>query len=217
MELVGDDDEGLAVRFHVPHDLEQLIRLLRGQYGSRLVQNQDIRPPVEYLYDLHRLLLGNGHIVDLLIRVNVEAVFLTDLPDLFSGLHQIQLSLQTQNDVLRGGEHIHQLEVLMDHADAQIERILGGGDGHRLAVDVDLALIGEIDAGKHIHQRGLAAAVFAQQRQDLALAQFQIHGVVGHDLSKALCHVFHFNRICSFQGSHPFFFGRGCICRPPNL
>ena len=45
MELVGDDDEGLAVRLHVPHDLEQLVRLLRRQDGGRLVQDQNIRAP----------------------------------------------------------------------------------------------------------------------------------------------------------------------------
>ena len=62
------------------------ILSLLGENGSGKTTLMNIRPPVEYLYDLHRLLLGNGHIVDLLIRVNVEAVFLTDLPDLFSGL-----------------------------------------------------------------------------------------------------------------------------------
>ncbi len=217
VELVGDDDERLAVRLHVPHDLEQLIRLLRRQDGGRLVQDQNIRAPEQHLDDLNRLLLRNGHIVDLLVRVDVKAVLIADFLDFLAGLGQVQLSLQTQNDVLRGGEHIHQLEVLMDHADAIVECVLGGSDGHRLAVNVDLSLIGEVDAGKHIHQRGLAAAVFAQQRQDLTLVQFQIHGVVGHDLSKALCHVFHFYRTRRSQGSHPFFSGGGVSTVPRRI
>ena len=42
VELVGDDDQGLAVGLHVAHDGEQLVRLLRGQHGGGLVQNQNI-------------------------------------------------------------------------------------------------------------------------------------------------------------------------------
>ena len=45
--------------------------------------------------------------------------------DLFTGFGQVQFALQPQNDVLRGGEHIHQLEMLMDHADAVVERVFG--------------------------------------------------------------------------------------------
>ena len=37
MELVGDNDERLAVGFHVAHDLEELVGLLRGQNRGRLV------------------------------------------------------------------------------------------------------------------------------------------------------------------------------------
>ena len=217
MELVGDDDEGLTVRLHVPHDLEQLVRLLRRQDGGRLVQDQNIRAPEQYLDDLHSLLLGNGHIVDLLVGVDVKAVLIADLLDFLAGLGQVQLALKTQNDVLRGGEHIHQLEMLMDHADAIVECVLGGGDGHRLAVNIDLSLIGEVDAGKHIHQRGLAAAVFTQQRQDLAFAQFQIDGVVRHDLAEPLRYVFHFYRTRRSQGSHPFFSGGGVSTVPRRI
>ena len=65
VELVGDDDEGLSVRLHVAHDGEELVGLLRGQHGGGLVQNQDVGAAVEDLDDLHRLLLGDGHLVDL--------------------------------------------------------------------------------------------------------------------------------------------------------
>ena len=39
----------LPVRAHVAQHAEQLLRLLRGQHGRRLVQNQDVRPAVKHL------------------------------------------------------------------------------------------------------------------------------------------------------------------------
>ena len=207
VELVGDDDQGLAVVLHVAHDGKQLVGLLGGQHGGGLVQDQDVGPAVQDLHDLHRLLLGHGHVIDLLIRVNVEAVPVADLLDLLPGLGQVQLPGHAQDDVFRGGEHVHQLEVLVDHADSQGEGVLGGGDGHRLAVDVDLSLVGEIDAGEHIHQGGLAAAVFTQQGQDLTLIQLQRNVLVGRYLAEALGDILHFNCAYVCQGSHPFFPG----------
>ncbi len=40
-----------------------------------LVQNQDIRATVEHLDDLQRLLLADAHLVDLLVKVEVELIF----------------------------------------------------------------------------------------------------------------------------------------------
>ena len=123
-------------------------------------------------------------------------------------IHAAALVLQTQDDVLRGGEDVHQLEVLVDHADAAVKGVLGGGDGHRLAVDIDLPLVGEVDAGEHVHQRGLAAAVLPQQGQDLALVQLKVDVVVGHHAAEALGDVLHSDGVpYRLQGCHPFFAG----------
>ena len=43
VQLMRDDDEGLAVGLHVAHDGEELVRLLRGQHGGGLVQDEDVR------------------------------------------------------------------------------------------------------------------------------------------------------------------------------
>ena len=173
MELVGDDDDGLAVCLHGPQHVKELVGLLRSEDGGGLVQNQNLRPAVEDLHNLHRLLLGDGHIVDLLGRVDVEAVLLADGLDLALGGLDVQPAalLQTQDDVLRGGEHVHQLVVLVDHGDAAREGVFGGADGDGLAVDQNLALVGEVDAGEHVHQRGLAAAVLPQEGENLPPVQ----------------------------------------------
>ena len=213
VQLVRDDDQRLAILLHRAHDLEQLIGLLRGQHGGRLVKNQDVRTAEEHLDDLHGLLLRDGHIVDLLVWLDVEAVFLADLGDPRAGRLQVELTLtlKAENDVLCGGEHIDQLEVLVDHADAVVKGILGGGDGHRLSMHIDLTLIGVVDAGEHIHQRGFSAAVLTKQGQNLALMQLQIHMIVGCDLAEALGDVFHFHGAGRFHSSHSFLDRKGTV------
>ena len=67
--------------------------------------------------------------------------------------------------------------------------------------------IGEVDAGEHVHQRCFAAAVFAEQRQDLALVQLQVNGIVCRYLTKPLCNILHPNCAFRSQGGHPFFVG----------
>ena len=191
VHLVRDDDHGLAVIAHVAQHGKELFGLLRGQHGSRLVEDQDVRAAVEHLDDLHRLLLGNGHIVDLLLRVDLEAVGGADLADLLRRALEVELAGQAEHDVLGGGEHVHELEMLVDHADAEIKGVLGGADDDLFAVYGDRALIREVDAGEHVHQRGLAAAVFAQQGQDLAAVDIEPAFVVGDDGAEALRDVTH--------------------------
>ena len=206
VELVRDDDDGLAVFFHVAQHGKELLRLLRRQHGGRLVKNQNVCTAVEHLDDLDRLLLRNGHIVDFLRRIDVEAVAVTDLLDLrICGLDVEAAALvQTEDDIFRGGEDIDQLVMLVNHADLVIEGILRRANGDGLAVCQDFALVGKVDACQHIHQRGLAAAVFAQQGENLTAPQTQTNAVVGDDRAEALGDIPQFDCVNSFQGCHPF-------------
>src|SRR5262249_22310367 len=56
-------------------------------------------------------------------------------------------------------------ELLVDRADAETQRISRARDVDRLAVQHDLARVRQRCAGKHLHQRRLAGAVLAAQRQ----------------------------------------------------
>ena len=194
VHLVRDDDDGLAVVAHAAQDGEELVRLLRGEHGGRLVEDEDVRTAVERLDDLDRLLLGHGHIVDLLVRVEVEAVALADAADARGRGLEIELFIEAERDVLSGGEDVDQLEVLVDHADAVAVGIARGADDDLLAVDEDLSLVGEVNAREHVHERGLAAAVFAEQRQDLAPVDIEPDAVIGDDGAEALGNVAHFDR-----------------------
>ena len=60
---------------HIAQHFEQAVGFLRGQNRGRLVQNQDLCAAIEHLHNLNRLLFRNGHFVNLLERVELEAVF----------------------------------------------------------------------------------------------------------------------------------------------
>ena len=188
MELVGDDDDGLAVGAHTAQDVKEAVRLLGGEDGGRLVQDEDIRAPVENLYDFYRLLLGHRHVVDFLGGVDVKAVAAADAADLLVYRLDIQtpLVLQAKGYILSGGEHVHQFIMLVDHADAIGKGVPGGADGHRGAVYQNLPLVRKVDAGEHIHQGGLAASVLPQQGEYFTAVQGQVDAVVGGYLAEPL-------------------------------
>ena len=74
VELVRDNNDGMPLIAHVAQHLEQPVRLLGGEYGGRLVQNQDVRAAVEHFDDFHRLLLRHAHFIDLFMRINLKSV-----------------------------------------------------------------------------------------------------------------------------------------------
>ena len=103
---------------------EELVGLLGGQHGGGLVQDQDVRAAVEHLDDLHRLLLAD--------TTSRRSFWSGSMSKPYFSQMARTLALRplsgracrrpmAQDDVFGGGEHIHQLEVLVDHADAQIE------------------------------------------------------------------------------------------------
>ena len=177
MQLVRDDDDCLALGAHDTEDIKQSARLLRRQNRGRLVQNQNIHASVQYLDDLDRLLLGDRHLVYLLGRLQTEAIPLGDFLD--PPVHRIHGKPSrfryTQHDVLRRRKHVHQLEVLMDHADAVPEGILRGAYLCFPAPDADTAFIRIVNTRDHVHQGGLAASVLPQNGKNLPVVHRQIH------------------------------------------
>ena len=108
---------------------------------------------------------------------------------------QVKLPFQPEDDVLGGRQYVDQFEMLVDHPDPAVESILRIRDGDRLTVHEDLALIRIIDAGDHVHQRGLAASVLAEDGKDLPVIDIQGDMVVGDDLaSERLRDVLEFKR-----------------------
>ena len=83
--------------------------------------------------------------------------------------------------------------MLVDHADAEVEGVLRGAYDDGLAVDAYFALVGEVDTGEHVHERRLAAAVFAEERKYLAPVYIEPDSVVCDDGAEDLRDIAHFD------------------------
>ena len=137
----------------------------------RLVQDQDLDAAVERLQDLDALLLADGELLDHGVRAARGTRRCPRAPApgaRHRRVSRIASTLVAQDDVLGDGERVHQHEVLVDHADAQGDRVARRRDLHLLAADRDPAAIGRIHPVQHPHQRGLPRAVLADQRVHLA-------------------------------------------------
>ncbi len=125
------------------------------------------------------------------------------LPDVVDGRHEPD-SLQAQHDILDDRHGLHQHEVLVDHADSQVDGIARRPDVRPPAMHMDFAGICPVQAGQDVHQGALAGAVFAQQRVDFAGPHFEIDVVAGDNAREALDDAVHEDRGggCSLI-SHP--------------
>ena len=74
-------------------------------------------------------------------------------------------------------------EVLMDHADAERDRIVRIADRYGLSVKNYLALIRIVKAIDDLHRRRFSGSVFSNDRMDRAFMNRQRHVVVGNTIA----------------------------------
>ena len=78
---------------------------------------------------------------------------------------------KAEDDVFGNGKRLNQHEVLMHHADPQLNGFVRRIDVRLFTVYEDFALCGLIQAVEDVHQRGLARAVLAENRVNLSLVR----------------------------------------------
>ena len=154
--------------------LEQRVRLVGREHRGRLVEDQHLRLFVERLQDLDALALADRELPDARPRVDRQAVALAELPHLVDDRARIDSEAPpdatpvAEDQVLRDGEALDEPEVLMNHADARVDRVARRAEADRRAVQADLAFVGAIEPAHDVRQRRLARAVLAEQRVHLA-------------------------------------------------
>ena len=197
-QLVGDQDDRLALVAQLPQHREEMVRLGRGQDAGGLVEDQDVGAAIQCLEDLDPLLAADGQLLDDGVGVDVERM--VALQPLQLGPHpgdagkQQRRLLGAEHDVLDHGEVLDQHEMLVDHADAGRDGGVRIGDVHRLAADFDGAGIGLVEAVDDRHQRRLAGAVLTDDAVDRATFHRQIDALVGPHHAEALVDVDQFDR-----------------------
>ena len=149
--------------------------LFRRETRGRLVENQDARMMVDRAGDLHHLLLARAergderHRVDVEIQRKQEALRLdVETPEPVKKLFLAEVN------VLRHAHRWDEIGFLKDHRDPLSERFGGRFEVERLSVEDQFAGRQFIDAGQHLHQRGLACAILSDDRMDLASAQREV-------------------------------------------
>ena len=132
-ELVRDDDDRLSLLAHAAKDGEELLDFLRRQHGGRLVENQQLRVPIERLQQLDALLLADRQVFD---RARADRPQL----ELFGQLcgcraaassrssASARARLGAEHDVLGHRHRVDQHEVLVHHADAERDGVVRPSD-----------------------------------------------------------------------------------------
>ena len=107
--------------------------------------------------------------------------------------------LAANKDVFGHGQLLHQVKLLVNDADAMCLRVSGTVDFDFLAEILNDAFVLGVDTGEDFHQCRLAGAVFADQCQYLAGADFQLGVVQRVDTWEVLLDAVHSqNRIAHF-------------------
>ena len=167
-----------------------MIGLGRRQHAGRLVEDQDVGAAIERLQDLDALLQADRQFLDDRVGIDLQPVFALQPLQLGARLGdrrlQQRLAFGAEDDVLEHGEILDQHEVLVDHADAEGDGVVGRVDDRRLAADADLAAVGLVEAVEDRHQRRLAGAVLADDAVDRAALDLQMDVAVGMDRAETL-------------------------------
>src|SRR6185436_18138406 len=97
-----------------------------------------------------------------------------------------------EDDVLSDGHRLNQHEVLVDHADAECNRIVRRLDITHLPVDEDLAAISGVKAVSDTHRRRLSRAVLADDGVDRPGLNDDVNVIVGEYVAEAFCYLSEF-------------------------
>ena len=157
---------------------EQRVGLRCREHGGRLVEDQDFRRGDQRLGDLDDLLLRDAQrprparadrcwgIRNRASTRAGDAVGRRPVDD----ERQCSRRHAAEQHVLGDAQMRQQAELLIDGADAERHGVGRPVDPRRLAVEQDVAAVRMRGARQHLHQRRLAGAVLAADRQHASLA-----------------------------------------------
>ena len=171
-QLVGDEHDRPAGRAQLGHRRQQLIDVGRPEDRRRLVEDQQIRAPMELAEQLEAAEIGDADIAGRPVPRQLPAG-----PGLETGRRRLDRGeveraspnrLDAEDEVLGQREIVDDRELLVDHADAERPGGLDRAHPLGLAVEPDAAGVGLRQAGDAPHQGRLAGSVLADDGVDRA-------------------------------------------------
>src|SRR5688500_13962227 len=128
---------------------------------------------------------------DWFVRINGEFELFGELPDLRGGAFEIECErgtrLGAEHDVFRNGHCLDQHEVLVDHADAERDRVVRRLDVAHLPIDEDLTAVSGIKAVSDTHRRRFAGAVLTYDGMDRSGLNDDVDMIVSQHIAEAFC------------------------------
>ena len=197
MRDVDDADPAVA---QAAQSNEQARHLVGGQAGGRLVEHEDLRLRSQRARDRHQRLLGPAEALDAHIRVDVSVEHIKGscgAPPRRPPVDQAAAPriAEGEADILGHGHPVDQAEVLVDERNRQATQRAG----RVVSAELDAAGIKRVNAGEDLDQRGLARAVLAEQRQDLAGAKLEVHVIERQRAPEALGYASEFQHRCALR------------------
>src|SRR5688572_2251034 len=212
---MADEEDADALVLQLLDQVAHLGRLGRAERGGRLVHDQDAGVEVDGPPDRHGLALAtrerhHG-------RLEVPEAWIQALHDVARRrLHRGVVQRTDHVDELTAQEHVRggievvgQRQGLVDALDSEGLRFGGIADGGGLAFDTDLAAVGRLRAGEHLHERGLPRSVAAHQSDHLTGLQVDVHAVDGMDAAEGDTDVAHLHQRGARRGRCGRWFGCG--------
>ena len=162
---------------------------------------------VQRLENFGSLLLADGNIGDKLVELHVEAVFfgqrLNFLPSRGAVDEDALRVLVAEDDVVKHRHCLDKHEVLVHHANAELDRLAGRIDADLLPIEENLALGRLVEADENVHERRFARAVFSKEGVYLTFCDREIDVLIGIEIAEPFADVLHAKQL--FQSSHsPF-------------
>ena len=195
-EFMGYKDDADAACLQFTAGLHQLLDFLLAQRGGRLVHNDHFCVDENRLGDLDHLLNAHAEVAGRLGRVYV----LTErrhnfLCLLVHGRVVEQIALLeplVDKNVVRNAQQLFDIQLLINAGDARSSGLVRVLEVLLYAVYEDLTLVCLMYTSQHLDQRRLACAVLADQAEDLARLDCQLHVSQSHYARKTLGRVFQF-------------------------
>jgi hypothetical protein len=172
---VGDEHDAGAGARQPAHDLEEVPAGGHVERGARLVQEEDAGPANECPNDAAGLAIAERQVLDRPGEVDRAAEKLAEPllrqpPSLPLFDVAPQEAVGAEPDVVQHRSRAGDEDLLEHGGDPGVERGAGRGEGDPLLVHLHDAGVRLVDAGQDLHERALARAVLAHQREDLSCA-----------------------------------------------